>query len=71
MHETLIKKILNHLEVHGTITSMEAITNYGATRLSAIIFILRERGYNISTIMTEGLNRYGRKVRYAIYKLNK
>lgn len=63
------KKVLEHLKTYGTITSMEAIDNYGATRLSAIIFNLRKK-YNISTIMTDGVDRYGNASRYGIYKLN-
>ena len=43
------KLILKHLQVHKTITSMEAISLYGATRLSAIIFDLRKAGHNIVT----------------------
>jgi len=63
------KKVLEHLRTHGTITSLEAIDNYGATRLASIIFNLRKKGYNIST--TDGLtkDRYGNACRYAIYKL--
>lgn len=63
------QKVIEHLKKHGTITSMEAIEKYGATRLAAIIFDLRKK-YNISTIMTEGKDRYDNISRYAIYKLN-
>ena len=34
------EKVLEHLKEYGTITSLEAIDLYGATRLSAIIFNL-------------------------------
>ena len=62
--------VLNHLEEHGSITSMEAIQNYGATRLSAIIFNLRYKdGYDIETHMETAKNRYGRSVDYARYVL--
>lgn len=36
-------KVLEHLQNNGSITSWEAIENYGATRLSAIIFNLRKK----------------------------
>ena len=36
--------ILWHLKTYGTITSYEAIKEYGATRLSAIIFNHRKAG---------------------------
>lgn len=53
-----------------SMTSMDAIQNFGATRLSAIVFDLKEKGYNITTIMEEGLNRYGEVTRYARYRLD-
>lgn len=62
-----INDVLNHLKEHGSITSLEAIRLYGATRLSSIIFDLRKRGYRISTVMEEGTNRYSHTCRYAKY----
>ena len=41
--------VLKHLEDFGSITSWEAIKEYGATRLSAIIYNLR-RKYNLDII---------------------
>lgn len=43
------QKVLEHLKTKGSITSWDAIQLYKATRLSAIIFNLRQRGYNIIT----------------------
>lgn len=58
--ESKTKQVLNHLQQHGKITSWEAIKNYGATRLSAIIFILKGRGWSITTEMVQdGKSRYG------------
>lgn len=65
--QSQIKAILQHLQSKGNITSMEAIELYGATRLSAIIFCLREHGYNIITQKVDGVNRYGNKMKYARY----
>ena len=62
--------VLNHLKKHGEITSMEAIENYGATRLSAIIFNLRKKGYDIDTVDVHGVDRYGNSVTYGRYILN-
>lgn len=62
--------VLEHLKKNGSITSMEAIKKFGATRLSAIIYDLRYRdGYDIVTHMMEGTNRYGKTSRYAKYVL--
>lgn len=64
---TKTSMVLDHLKKHGTITSMEAIENYGATRLSAIIFNLRKQGYNIDTIDVKSVDRYGNSVVYGKY----
>lgn len=63
------KEVLKHLEKKGSITSWEAIKLYGATRLSAIIFNLRERGYVIDSLWMENTDRYGNLSRYVKYVL--
>ena len=65
--ETQKKRVLAHLRKYGRITSNEAFTWYGITRLAAVIFMLRKDGYEIETIDTESVNRYGEKCRYATY----
>ena len=56
-----------HLIEKGSITSWEAIKEYGATRLSAIIFNLRARGMNIETERIDFTDRFGSKAHYAKY----
>lgn len=63
------EKVLNHLRTYGSITSLEAIDLYGATRLSAIIFNLRNRGMNIETIDLPFVDRFGSKSTYGKYIL--
>jgi len=55
------------LQEHGSITSLEAIELFGATRLSAIVFNLRRRGYEITTETLATKDRYGHAVNYAKY----
>ena len=62
--------VLRFMREEGSITSMDAIKEFGATRLSAIIFNLRDRGYDIETHMEVSKNRYGHTVEYARYVLN-
>lgn len=62
--------ILKYMREEGSITSMDAIREFGATRLSAIIFNLRERGYDIETQIEVSKNRYGRNVEFARYILH-
>ena len=64
-------EVLKYLQTHKGITSMQAFEKFGATRLSAIIFDLKRKGYNIVTIMRDGENRYGESVRFAEYRLIK
>lgn len=62
-------RIIEYMRKHKGITSQDAFRDLGITRLSARIKELRELGYNISTIMIDGTNRYGEPVRYGLYKL--
>lgn len=60
--------IMWHLQEYGSITSWEAIQEYGATRLSAIIFNLRAEGYNIVSDDFKKTTRFGRSVTLARYR---
>jgi len=61
MTETQTAQILRHLEERGTITPMDALTDYGCFRLGARIYELRQRGYDIETEMvSSGGKRYAR-----------
>ena len=62
-------EVLKHLKVKGSITSLEAFELYGATRLSAIIFNLRKKGYNIETADGSCIDRYGHHCNFAKYTL--
>lgn len=59
-------EVLKYLRKNGSITSMQAIEKFGATRLSAIIFNLR-RNYIIDTLWMESVDRYGNACRYGKY----
>lgn len=62
-------KVLNHLQNHRCITSMEAFAKYGVTRLSAIIFNLRKEDYLIKTTSVTRRNQEGNSCTYAEYSL--
>ena len=64
------KEVLKHLQTYGTITSMEAINLFSATRLSAIIFNLKKKGYNITSVDKVTTDKYGNRVPYSEYHLN-
>lgn len=63
------EEVLKHLRTYGCITSLEAIEKYKATRLSAIIYKLRRRGYRIETIDIPFVDVYGTKSAYGKYVL--
>ena len=63
--------VLQHLQKKGSITSWEAINLYRATRLSSIIYRLRDRGLNITTTMVEKTNSKGHISKYGIFTLLK
>lgn len=43
------ENILKYIQEHGSITPMEAWTEFGCYRLSGRIFELRQQGWNINT----------------------
>lgn len=59
--------VLQWLKTHASISSMEAIENFGATRLSAIIFQLRRKGYKIETVWDVTTDRFGNRCRFGRY----
>ena len=64
------KAVLQHLKENGSITSWDAITLFGATRLSAIIYLLRKQGYEIDATDLTVKNRYGNATTVAKYILH-
>jgi hypothetical protein len=68
---TKTNQVLNHLKENGSIDSWTAIQQYGATRLSAIIFVLRGRGFDIVSIPHSVLDRNNNVCNYTNYKLQK
>lgn len=63
------EQILKHLNNHETITSWDAIMEYGITRLANYIFILRNEGYKISSTNKTVITRLGNSTTIAEYKL--
>lgn len=63
--------VLKHLEEHQGITTFEAFSKYGATRLSDIVYRLKKRGHNIITVDRQQKDRYGNEVKFCEYRLEK
>ena len=69
MKLTQYDRVLDHLARHKKLSQKQAINLYGCYRLSAVIYLLRKDGYNISTSYKSGKNRFGDTVSWAEYKL--
>lgn len=61
--------ILMHILKYGSITHLEAESEYGIARLAARIADLRREGHPITSEMVEGKNRRGEPTHYARYML--
>lgn len=61
------KRVAQYIQDFGSITSMEAISELGDTRLAATIFELKKKGYMINSITETNINRYGEPVHYSRY----
>lgn len=66
---TQCERILRHLEDYGSITSLEAMSEYGIMRLASRVNDLRRLGYPIVTETVTGKNRYGEVTSYARYRV--
>jgi len=60
-------RVLRHLKEYGSITTWEAIKEYGITRLSAKIFDLRKQGEQIVKVTETGTNRFSEPTWWAKY----
>ena len=67
---TKFAQVKKHLIEKGTIDSWTAINLYGATRLSAIIFNLRQRGYYIESVSNTAYDRNNEVCNFTTYKYN-
>ncbi|MCE2713158.1 MAG: helix-turn-helix domain-containing protein [Cryomorphaceae bacterium] len=63
--------IKNHLKNHKTITTLQAFSMYGITRLASRILELRESGMKISGYMIDVKNRRGEIVKVKKYYVGK
>lgn len=66
---TQCDRILRHLNDHGSITSLEAMSEYGIMRLASRINDLKKMGYPILSERVTGKNRYDETTSYSIYRL--
>ena len=63
-------RVLAYLRNHDGITSIQAFSDLGITRISARIADLRADGFIIASVRESGKNRYGEKTNYVRYILH-
>lgn len=63
------EQILSHLKEHGSITSWDAIMEYGVTRLSHHIYCLRNEGFIIPDKRIQVNTRLGKTTNISKYTL--
>lgn len=66
---TQCERILRHLEEVGSLTSAEAMREYGIYRLASRISDLKKRGVPIRKETAKCKNRFGETVYFARYSL--
>lgn len=66
---TQCERVLRHMEDFGSITSLEAVNEYGIMRLASRIADLKGQGYDIVSERGSSKNRYGEQTSYSVYKL--
>ncbi len=65
------RRIVKYINDFGSITTLEAMRDLGVTNLHARLYELKKEGYVITGISEQSKNRYGDKVHYKRYKINK
>ena len=65
------ERILRHIADYGSISSREAMEEYGIMRLASRVNDLRHAGHPIVREMESSKNRYGESVTYARYRLER
>lgn len=66
---TQCQKILRHLNDYGSISSLEAVLEYGIMRLASRMHEIKKMGIEFTVEMASGKNRYGEPTRFAVYRL--
>lgn len=69
MKLTQCERILQYIEENGSITSLEAIQEFGCTRLASRICDLEQKGYAFKRDWEKAKNRYGDPVHYKRYSI--
>ena len=67
MKKSKTQAIKEHLIKKGHITSWEAIEKFQATRLAAIVFVLKKGGMSIQSVSVSKKNKDGQTIHFTKY----
>lgn len=65
---TQCERIIKYMQDFGSITTMQAFTDLGITRLASRIHDLKRMGIEIESTPKTGKNRYGESTHYTEYR---
>lgn len=66
---TQAQQIKEYMKMYGSITPVDALREFGCMRLGARIYDLQKQGVEIIHETEHSINRFGKKVSYARYRL--
>ena len=66
---TQCERIIQYMKDFGSITTLQAFTDLGCTRLASWVTDLKKQGYDIKSEFVSGKNRYDETVSYKKYYL--
>lgn len=66
---TQCERIVQYMKDFGSITTLQAFTDLGCTRLASRVTDLKKQGYDIKSEFVSSKNRYDETVSYKKYYL--
>ena len=64
-------RVLDYIKQQGSINPLESWKDLGVYRLAAVIHSLRKQGHRITTQRHGVINKWGKKVHVALYRIKK
>ena len=69
MKSSQCARIIEYMQVFGSISTLEAFNDLGVARLASRIHDLKGMGYNITSEIKSARNRFGEKTYFKVYRL--
>jgi hypothetical protein len=69
MKSSQCARIIEYMQVFGSISTLEAFNDLGVARLASRIHDLKGMGYNITSEIKSSKNRFGEKTYFKVYRL--